>query len=86
MTSNTCHKSDECRGTLIDMALDDTAHCDALKLAEVIRHANARPHFWAATRRSSQPNVHIKDRDESQMVQLIPTGRFGLPNFMVPWT
>ena len=43
MTPNTCHKADECRGTLIDMALDDTAHCDALKLAEVIRHVDACP-------------------------------------------
>ncbi len=47
MTPNTCPKADEYRGTLIDMALDDTAHCDALKLAEVIRHVDACPHCKA---------------------------------------
>jgi len=47
MTPNTCPKADEYRGTLIDIALDDTAHCDALKLAEVIRHVDACPHCKA---------------------------------------
>jgi len=47
MPPDACGKSDEYRGTLIDMALDDTAHCDALKLAEVIRHVDACPHCKA---------------------------------------
>ena len=37
----------ECGEYVIDMALDDTAHCDALKLAEVIRHVDACPHCKA---------------------------------------